>query len=62
MIALNCPFDKGMDKKSGCVVECPGPGVKHISGVSLLDNHSVNLVSSIIMGLLTPTLANLLWP
>ncbi|XP_054287384.1 transmembrane protein 19-like [Macrosteles quadrilineatus] len=52
----------GLDKSRGCVVECPGPGVKHISGFGLLDNHSVNLVSSIISGLVTPMLANLLWP
>ncbi|XP_065339888.1 transmembrane protein 19 [Cloeon dipterum] len=51
----------GVEEKTGCIVERPGRGVKHISGVPILDNHSVNLISSIIMGLLTPWLANILW-
>ncbi|KAG8234490.1 hypothetical protein J437_LFUL014610 [Ladona fulva] len=52
----------GLDKERGCIVERSGKGVKHISGISLLDNHSVNLVSSVVMGLLTPKLAYFLWP
>lgn len=53
----------GLDKKTGTViVEQPRKGVQHISGICLLDNHSVNLLSCIIMGFLTPQLANLLWP
>uniref|UniRef100_A0A1B6FGK0 Transmembrane protein 19 n=1 Tax=Cuerna arida TaxID=1464854 RepID=A0A1B6FGK0_9HEMI len=52
----------GLDKRTQRIVEVPGPGVKHISGISILDNHSINLLSSIVMGLVTPILANLLWP
>lgn len=52
----------GLDERTGIVVEHPGPGVKHISGYQVLDNHSVNLISSIVMGLVTPPVANCLWP
>ncbi|XP_033219619.1 transmembrane protein 19 [Belonocnema kinseyi] len=51
----------GIDEK-GYIVERPGKGVKHISGRQILDNHSVNLLSTIIMGLSLPRIANLLWP
>lgn len=39
----------GFDKKRGIVVSEPGEGVKHISGVPLLDNHAVNLLTSLLM-------------
>ncbi|CAH0386823.1 unnamed protein product [Bemisia tabaci] len=52
----------GLNKKTHVIVERPGKDVVHISGSRLLDNHSVNLLSSIIMGLLTPRIANLFWP
>ncbi|KAF4532227.1 hypothetical protein B566_EDAN004313 [Ephemera danica] len=52
----------GVEDRTGCIVEVPGKGVKHVSGVQVMDNHSVNLVSSICMGFFTPWLANLLWP
>ncbi|XP_071446618.1 transmembrane protein 19 isoform X2 [Hetaerina americana] len=52
----------GYDKEKGCVVERNRKGVKHISGIRLLDNHSINLVSSVALGLLTPKLAYALWP
>jgi len=42
----------GLDTKTGTIVEQPGPGVKQISGVPVLNNHAVNFVSC----LLTATL------
>lgn len=45
----------------GHVVERPGPNVKHISGNRLLDNHSVNLISSILTGLIMPFIALNFW-
>ncbi|XP_069700668.1 transmembrane protein 19 isoform X2 [Periplaneta americana] len=52
----------GIDDRTGCIVEHAGKGIHHISGVQLLDNHSINLISTIIMGLFTPRIANILWP
>lgn len=51
----------GINEK-GIIVERPGKGVKHISGRQILDNHSVNLLSSIIIALTLPRIANLVWP
>lgn len=51
----------GIDEQTGVVVERAGKGIKHICGKQVLDNHSVNLLSSIIMGVVTPKLAMLLW-
>lgn len=51
----------GYDKKKGCIVEHPGPYVNHISGTDLLDNHSVNLLSSFFTGLLAPRIAFWMW-
>jgi len=47
----------GKDKKTGKVVEVAKEGVSKISGRMILDNHSVNLVSSIITALVTPKIA-----
>lgn len=47
---------------SGKIVERPGVGIKHISGFRLLDNHSVNLISSILTGLIMPFVAFNCWP
>ncbi|XP_058838169.1 transmembrane protein 19 [Topomyia yanbarensis] len=46
---------------SGRIVERPGKNVRHISGVRILDNHSVNLISSIITALLMPSIAMHFW-
>ncbi|XP_054713022.1 transmembrane protein 19-like [Uloborus diversus] len=46
----------GVDVRSGKIVECPGAGVKRISGRPLLTNHSVNLVMSVVNSILVPTL------
>ncbi|XP_012282478.1 transmembrane protein 19 isoform X1 [Orussus abietinus] len=51
----------GVDEQ-GMVVERPGKGVRHISGRQILDNHSVNLLSSIFTSLTLPRLANIFWP
>lgn len=51
----------GLDA-AGRVIELSGVGVKHISGVRLLDNHSVNLISSILTALIMPFIALALWP
>ncbi|KAI4472776.1 hypothetical protein M0802_016510 [Mischocyttarus mexicanus] len=51
----------GMDEE-GFIVQKPGKGIKHISGKQILDNHSVNLVSTIIIALTLPKIANLIWP
>ena len=47
----------GRDKRTGKIVEVSGEGVEHISGTMLLDNHSVNLLSSIITAVALPHLA-----
>lgn len=50
----------GLDS-SGRVVECPGTNIKHISGTRVLDNHSVNLISSILTALIMPFIAMSFW-
>jgi len=52
----------GFNRKTGAIVEQPGKDIVHISGRRILDNHSVNLISSVIMGILTPKIAYLVWP
>ncbi|XP_065200158.1 transmembrane protein 19 [Planococcus citri] len=47
--------------KSGVIVEHSGDGITHISGKEMLDNHSVNLICTIAMGLITPKIANCMW-
>ncbi|XP_003692221.1 transmembrane protein 19 isoform X1 [Apis florea] len=49
----------GINEK-GFLVEHPGKGVKHISGRQILDNHSVNLFSTVIIGLSLPGIAKLI--
>ncbi len=51
----------GYDKKTQKVVETPGYGVEHISGIRLFDNHSVNLLSTLITALISPQIAVILW-
>ena len=48
----------GWDENQNCVVEYPhGPHVKKISGFLILDNHSVNLLSSLFTAALVPYLS-----
>merc|ERR1712179_277047 len=47
----------GKDAKTGRIVEVHREGVIPISGKMVLDNHSVNLVSSILTALLLPKVA-----
>lgn len=51
----------GEDMVTKKIVEVPGDRVRWISGVSLLDNHSVNLISSLLTSLFTPRIAQLVW-
>lgn len=51
----------GEDMVTKKIVEIPGDRVRWISGVSLLDNHSVNLIASLITSLLTPRIAQIVW-
>lgn len=48
--------------ETGRIVSAPGEGVKHVSGIRVLDNHSVNLISSIVTGVLIPVAAFHFWP
>lgn len=46
----------------GKIHEVPGPKVKPISGLCVFDNHSVNLLSTILTGILLPQLTcGLMW-
>lgn len=51
----------GLDKKTGFIVQLPGDNVVHISGIPVLDNHGVNLLSSAILALLAPQFALYIW-
>ncbi|XP_038110695.1 transmembrane protein 19 isoform X1 [Culex quinquefasciatus] len=50
----------GVDEE-GKIVERPGKNVRHICGVRILDNHSVNLISAIVTGLVMPSIAMHFW-
>ena len=47
----------GKDIKTGKIVEISREGVVPIAGKMVLDNHSVNLISSILTGLILPKVA-----
>ncbi|KAK3109021.1 hypothetical protein FSP39_021360 [Pinctada imbricata] len=51
----------GFDRESGKIVEKSGKDVEHIVGIQLFDNHSVNLISSLLCAVLMPTIAFSLW-
>lgn len=51
----------GLHKASGKVVSRSGPGVVKIAGAEILDNHSVNLVSTLLTALVMPYLGSLIW-
>jgi uncharacterized membrane protein len=45
----------GFNKETNRVVSNPGPTTQHISGLQILDNHQVNLLSSLLCGLFMST-------
>ena len=47
----------GRDSKTGKIVEVAREGVVPICGKMVLDNHSVNLISSILTALILPKVA-----
>lgn len=47
----------GWDNDISKVVSRPSKNVKHISGLDILSNHSVNFLTSIIMSILTPIIS-----
>lgn len=51
----------GLDE-DGKIVDTPAKGVRYISGLRIIDNHSVNLISSIITGVCMPLFAIKYWP
>ncbi|XKL65767.1 hypothetical protein PGB90_009187 [Kerria lacca] len=51
----------GRHKITGVIVEHPGKDVIHISGRDILDNHGVNLITNVLMALITPKFANALF-
>lgn len=44
----------GQHKRTGAIVEEPGPDVEPISGYALMSNHGVNLLSSVLTGMILP--------
>ncbi|XP_037069414.1 transmembrane protein 19-like [Pollicipes pollicipes] len=48
--------------EEGVVVERPGPGVRHICGRPVIDNHSVNLLMTIATGCVAPVIGYWIWP
>lgn len=46
----------GSSRKLGKVVYRPLPGVDHVSGRDILDNHAVNFVSSLVTALVAPAI------
>ncbi|XP_012260691.2 transmembrane protein 19-like [Athalia rosae] len=51
----------GIDE-NGKIVEGPGKGVKHISGKQIIDDHSVNLLASVVTAWVLPNLSMIFWP
>uniref|UniRef100_A0A2P2IBH4 Transmembrane protein 19 n=1 Tax=Hirondellea gigas TaxID=1518452 RepID=A0A2P2IBH4_9CRUS len=58
---LGATFQYSGIDRSGAIVNEPGKGVRHVSGMNLLSNHMVNLISEIITALLLPALLYLLY-
>lgn len=51
----------GFDKVNRKVVSKSGTGIVKISGYEILDNHSVNLLSTLLTALLSPFVAKIVW-
>ena len=54
-------FDLGQDVSTGQIVDHEGVGIKHVTGVGILDNHSVNLLSSLLTAVFVPCFAVSVW-
>eukprot|EP01134_Creolimax_fragrantissima_P003830 CFRG3830T1 len=52
----------GWDTERKVVVSAPGVGIKHISGMSLLSNHNVNLLSATLTSVIVCLIAPYIWP
>ncbi|XP_015786562.1 transmembrane protein 19 isoform X1 [Tetranychus urticae] len=52
----------GLNRATETIVEVPGQNIEWISGVPRLNNHSVNILSSLSMALITPLISQFLWP
>ena len=50
----------GVHSKTGKIAHSPGPDVKHITGWNVLSNNAVNLLSSLITGLVAPWLVQMI--
>lgn len=48
--------------QEGKIVDTPSKDVRHICGLRIIDNHSVNLISSILTGVCMPIFAIKYWP
>jgi len=51
----------GKHKKHGYILESDGPDIEHISGLGVLDNHSVNFLACLITGAIMPAAAAETW-
>lgn len=51
----------GLDSE-GKIADRPGKYIRHISGLSILDNHSVNLISSFLTAVIIPIISVKVWP
>ena len=54
----------GINLKTGAIVEAPSKHddeIKHISGLHILDNHEVNLLSCLLTALIIPTMTTSLF-
>lgn len=51
----------GYDRATGKIVSKSGANIIHISGSEILDNHSVNLMSTLVTALVTPYFGKLIW-
>lgn len=51
----------GYENSTGKIVSKLRPGVIRISGSEILDNHSVNLISTLLTALVTPYFSRLVW-
>lgn len=51
----------GIERSTGKIVGRSGPGVVWISGAEILDNHSVNLMATLMTALVSPYFGRLVW-